>query len=125
MRTAAERLLAAGAEVAVPRVEGDELLPCPFRDWGELAPGTFGIATSRADAWSGAIDVVVAPGVAFDRSGGRLGLGRGYYDRLLATRAVGFAVGVCWDEQLVDAVPMEERDRGMDAVVTPTGVWRR
>jgi 5-formyltetrahydrofolate cyclo-ligase len=119
---AARALLAAGVEVGVPRVSGDDLLPCPIRAWDDLVPGAFGIGTSMSPPWDGPIDVVVAPGVAFDAEGGRLGLGRGFYDRLLAGRAVGWVVGVCWDAQLVPRVPRDPHDRPVDVVVTPTRV---
>ena len=71
-------------------------------------------------------DVVVVPGVAFDRAGGRLGRGRGYYDRAFpvgeadAPRLVGFAYAV----QLVEHVPCDSRDRRVDAIVTEEGVHR-
>ena len=64
------------------------------------------------------IDVVLVPGVAFDRQGGRLGFGGGYYDRFLpTTRAlrVGIAHGVCLAERL----PCGPMDQPVDWVVTP------
>jgi 5-formyltetrahydrofolate cyclo-ligase len=63
-----------------------------------------------------AIDLVVVPGVAFTLTGARLGHGKAYYDRFLAT--VGAPkVGVCFDEQLVDELPMEPHDVWLDKVV--------
>ena len=61
--------------------------------------------------------VIVGPGMAFDAQGGRLGHGRGHFDRLLAqSRAL--LVGLCFENRLVKAVPMESHDVRMDVVAT-------
>jgi 5-formyltetrahydrofolate cyclo-ligase len=65
------------------------------------------------------IDVVLVPGVAFDRSGGRLGFGGGYYDRFLpATGAL--RVGISHSLCLADELPCDAHDARMDWVVTPS-----
>jgi len=71
------------------------------------------------------IDLLVIPGMAFTRTGGRLGRGGGFYDRFLTgvhPRAV--KVGVCFGIQLVDAVPLEAHDHEVDWVVTESDVVR-
>ena len=71
------------------------------------------------------IDFILAPGVAFDRRGGRIGYGRGYYDRLLAAcrlapkRAV--TVAAAFEVQVVEAIPMEAHDVRMDGLFTEAG----
>jgi len=72
-------------------------------------------------------DLVVTPGLAFDRTGGRLGHGRGHYDRLLAGTALqqAFKVGMALECQMVARVPMNARDIRLDAVVTERAVYRR
>jgi 5-formyltetrahydrofolate cyclo-ligase len=68
-------------------------------------------------------DVVIVPGLAFTIEGDRLGQGGGWYDRFLAdTRAGCTAIGVCFFEQVVDALPVEPHDVTMDLVVTDRGV---
>ena len=64
------------------------------------------------------IEVVLVPGVAFDRRGARLGFGGGYYDRFLPTTAA-LRVGITYDRCLVDSLPCREHDQRMDWVVTP------
>lgn len=64
-------------------------------------------------------DLVVLPGLAFDRSGGRIGYGRGYYDRALADVDLERCVAVLHDEQLVDAVPREDHDVCLRWLCTP------
>jgi 5-formyltetrahydrofolate cyclo-ligase len=69
--------------------------------------------------------LVVVPGLAFDERGGRMGYGRGYYDRALARASLDRCVGLCLDEQLVPLVPMEPHDVRLRALATPTrGVFR-
>jgi len=71
------------------------------------------------------IDVVLVPGLAFDRRGNRLGWGKGYYDELLARLPSGvIRVGVTIDELLVDALPTEDHDQRVAWVATESGVHR-
>jgi len=91
--------------------------------WEELQPGVFGVLEPPADGTAvrlGAGDLVVVPGVAFDEDGYRLGHGMGYYDRAFAAELGDSPtlVGFGYEFQIVDAVPHDERDRQMDAIVT-------
>ena len=65
------------------------------------------------------IDVALIPGVAFDAQGHRLGRGKGYYDRFL--RALGtvplHTIGVCFEFQNVENVPIERHDVSVDIVI--------
>jgi len=69
------------------------------------------------------IDLVVVPGIAFDRQGGRLGYGAGYYDRFLA-RFKALRIGLCYDELLCDEIPTQEHDIPMDLVLTETTTYQ-
>ncbi len=73
-----------------------------------------------------AVDLVIVPGLAFDRSGRRLGRGGGHYDRLLAGRALrgAFKIGLALEAQVAPRVPAERHDVAMDAVATEAGIWR-
>jgi 5-formyltetrahydrofolate cyclo-ligase len=71
---------------------------------------------------SDSIDVILVPGIGYDKAGGRLGRGGGYYDRFLKKMRPPIVLGVCFGEQIVDAIPMESHDQRMTAVVTPTNV---
>lgn len=87
-------------------------------------PGHFGITEPAAARWvgPGEVDFIVVPGVAFDRSGRRLGQGGGHYDRLLAA-CRGFKAGVAFEVQLVEEVPVTRGDVAVDVVVTERGVY--
>jgi len=121
---------AGGKTVAVPRIEEVDIrflvmppgAPTPPRDrWGIPVPDPSWPDLDLARA--GRI-LVAAPGLAFDRSGNRLGRGKGYYDRFLSrARAAGarlVTIGVCFSEQLLDEVPRTESDETVDGVVTDT-----
>ena len=68
------------------------------------------------------LDLILVPGLAFDRSGGRLGQGGGYYDRFLAGWA-GFTAALCRRELLLERVPRAEHDLGVDLVITEDGLY--
>lgn len=68
------------------------------------------------------IDLVLVPGLAFDRSGGRLGRGGGYYDRWLAGFS-GITAALCRDGLLMEAIPRLPHDLGVDLVITETRLY--
>ncbi len=91
----------------------------------DLTPTSMGIREpdprSRRPGRVDRLDVVIAPGVAFDLSGQRVGYGAGFYDRLLSRLRPGTPViAVAFDVQVVDALPVEHHDVPVDAVVTET-----
>jgi 5-formyltetrahydrofolate cyclo-ligase len=101
-----------------PRVEDDGRLT--FRS-GPLAPGRYEIPAPAADAPEKTPDVILVPGLAFDRRGHRLGYGRGYYDRALAACPRALRIGLCHSFQLVEVLPEEAHDQPVDYIVTPDG----
>ena len=114
--------LAADKTLALPRCEGEGVMRAyRVARLSELKRGAYGILEPGAACLPVApeeIDLMLVPGTAFDRRGGRLGQGGGYYDRYLGlTRAV--CVGVCHDFALTEAVPTETHDAHMDIVITP------
>lgn len=88
----------------------------------DVIAGKFGVrepATTCVDVPLNQLDLVLVPGVAFDARGGRIGRGKGFYDRLLAG-VHGTKCGVAFDEQLVDAVPVGPHDIRLNCILTPT-----
>ena len=112
-------LLARGAQVAVPVRRGGEYrwgwVDAATR-WKKAAHGIWE-PTEAQIAAPADLRLIVVPGVAFDAQGGRLGHGRGHFDRLLA-RSEAVLVGLCFETRLVEAVPMEPHDVRMDVVAT-------
>lgn len=104
-----------------------------LQDFAELEPGKWGILEPPRERWlepekqvaPAELDLVMVPGVAFDRRGGRLGNGAGYYDRLLAdVRSDTVLAGVCYEAQLIDRVTMSRHDVYMDIVITEQTRYR-
>lgn len=114
-----------GKTIALPRFsEPDQTYrACEVRDLaGDLCRGRFGIrepSVKCAEIPLKQLDLVLAPGVAFDVRGRRLGRGKGYYDRLLAA-VRGSRCGVAFEQQMVAAVPVEPHDVSVDCILTPT-----
>jgi len=120
------RFSACGATLSLPAAVSREA-PLIFRVWTEndhLAPDAFGIASPTEASPKVTPDVIIAPVLAFDRRGGRLGQGAGAFDRTLAElRAQGMVlvIGLAFADQEVDLAPMEPYDQGLDAILTESG----
>lgn len=102
----------------LPRVNGVNLDLLPYVE-SELRKGAYDIEEPTGSNLTDAdeIDLMIIPAVAFDRRGNRLGRGKGFYDRLLAsTRAT--KIGVGYEFQLLDEIPAEPHDVRMNMVVT-------
>ena len=122
--------LAAGARLYYPRVTGRGTLAFyPHREGDGWETGPYGIpepsipagVAPRLSGW----DIVVVPGLAFDRRGNRLGHGFGYYDRFLGTLPESVPrVGLAWASQRIPEVPVDAWDVPVHALVTEEGVIR-
>jgi 5-formyltetrahydrofolate cyclo-ligase len=115
-----ERLRERGVTVALPRIEDRDLVPVAYVPGDPVRPASFGavepVGPDALDAAS--LDVVIVPGVVFDRSGGRVGYGGGYYDRFLRDLAA-FRVGIAFSLQVVDGrLPAGSFDLPVHAIVT-------
>ena len=106
--------------VLLPCVDGDDLKLRQYTGAECLRAGEqFGIGEPVGPEFTelDRVQMIVVPGVAFDRQCNRMGRGRGFYDRLLKSTPNAFKVGVAFDFQLVDEVPVETFDVKMDCVV--------
>lgn len=115
--------LATGWATAFPRVAGDGPLAFHHAPRSALAPGYRGIPEPAGDTPLARPDVLLVPLVGADLRGNRLGQGGGHYDRTLAAlRADGplLAIGLAWDMQILDQVPVRQWDQPLDAIATPT-----
>ena len=126
-QTLLEHILADAKMAVLPRVDraSQSLILHVVRNMSELVPGkwgTWGICEPHADAPSmliNDIEFMLMPGVAFDRSGNRLGYGRGYYDKLLLASSPALArVAAGFSCQIVDAVPAGPNDQKIDMIIT-------
>jgi len=105
-------------QIILPTVVGDDIIPVEFGKDTTFAVGDFNILEPQNEPYKGDFDLIVVPGVAFDRNGNRIGRGKGYYDRFLCRHLNVKRIGICFDFQLVDEVPAEPFDIRMDEVIT-------
>ena len=104
--------------VILPTVVGDDIIPVEYGKDIAFAVGDFNIMEPQNEPYQGDFDLIIVPGVAFDKRGNRLGRGRGYYDRFLSQHMEVKRIGICFDFQLVEEVPSEDFDIRMDEVIT-------
>ncbi len=115
-----------GTRVLAPRCRH----ACPgAMDWhrisspADLSPGSFRIPEpdpNHAPQITEPPELVLVPGLAFDRAGFRLGYGGGYYDRYLAAHPQVWRIGLAYDFQLVDALPAAPWDEPLHTILTPS-----
>jgi 5-formyltetrahydrofolate cyclo-ligase len=98
----------------------------------ELQTGMWNILEPPCRRWlepakqvkAGELDAVIVPGVAFDKQGGRLGNGAGYYDRLLSkVRPDTVLAAICYEAQLLPEIAMDVHDVFMDRVITERAIY--
>ena len=104
--------------IILPTVVGDDIIPVELAANTGFAGGDFNILEPQNETYTGDFDLIVVPGVAFDLKGNRLGRGKGYYDRFLCQHQKVKKIGICFDFQLVDNVPVEENDIPMDEIIS-------
>jgi 5-formyltetrahydrofolate cyclo-ligase len=125
------QVLEGGRQIVIPYCAGDELELFRLQSLDELEPRTLGILEPRKvfrdldsrRVAAESLDVVLVPGLAFDRRGARLGYGKGYYDRLLRrVRPDALKLGIAFQCQLFPEVPTLDHDVLLDAVLTERGL---
>jgi len=115
------------ARIAYPRTTGRRTMDAHEASVKDLKVGNYDLLEPDRKAPiidPEFIDVVLVPGLAFDKMGYRVGYGKGYYDTFLprlTDHAV--TVGITYDNQLLDAIPRAEHDIAIDFVVTPSGLY--
>ncbi|MBP5643527.1 MAG: 5-formyltetrahydrofolate cyclo-ligase [Bacteroidales bacterium] len=105
-------------KIILPTVVGDDIIPVELAENTGFAVGDFNILEPQNEPYTGGYDLIVVPGVAFDKKGNRIGRGRGYYDRFLCKHLNVKRIGICFDFQLVPEVPTEPNDIKMDEVIS-------
>ena len=106
--------------ILLPCVDGDDLRLRQYTGAECMREGEqFGIGEPTGEEYTDleSVDAIIVPGVAFDKEGHRMGRGRGFYDRLLKSTPNAYKIGVCFDFQMVESVPVEPHDVMMDRVV--------
>ena len=119
-----------GNPVVVPIIvkEDISLRLSYLRDFSALVPSTFGVPEpigSEIPADANDISTIILPMLGFDRTGGRIGYGAGYYDRFLSKNQNMRKIGIIFACQEVDNLPVDENDIRMDYIITEEGIVYR
>lgn len=111
--------------VIVPKLSDNEIEPSIIIDFDQLIPsGKFGILEpiEATKITPKNIQLILVPGIAFDRKGHRIGYGFGYYDKFLRKVPKALKIGLAFDFQVVEQIPKEWHDMAVDVVVTDNGI---
>lgn len=121
-----------GKRVAVPlsRVEERNLIPLLLTDYGELIPGAYGILEPEKKCHRPIplknLELIIVPGVAFDRQGQRLGFGGGFYDNFLGKVPANIPrLGLAFELQMVEELPVGGNDAPVDGIITEKRIYLR
>jgi len=104
--------------IILPTVVGDDIVPVELSAESGMVEGDFHIWEPDNKPYDGSFDLIVVPGMAFDRQGHRLGRGKGYYDRFLIKYPEVKTIGICFSFQLLEEVPAEPHDQIIDEIIT-------
>jgi 5-formyltetrahydrofolate cyclo-ligase len=123
-RPLAAKIAADGGRIVLPAIVEGRIV---FREHGAgaaLHSGVFGTSEPPADARELDPDILLVPLLAFDAKGGRIGYGKGYYDRAIArlkeNRRIA-TVGLAFEAQRVDDIPLTPHDQRLDLILTEAG----
>ena len=106
----------------------NNFIALPFKTMRSLKKGMFGIPEPVPGEEVNEfppLDMIIVPGVAFDKSGSRIGMGKGYYDRFLKAFAGVPRVALAFEEQILDRVPKDPYDEIVDLVLTDQAAYNR
>ena len=118
-----EWLLGIGKAVYVPKsdIKSSKMTFYKIYSLDELCIGAFNVLEPKGDnekySYSDSNDVCIVPAISFDKSGYRLGYGKGYYDRFL-TGFKGVKIGICFDEFISETLPRLDTDIAVDMIIT-------
>ncbi len=115
-----DALLKQKLNLSVPKIMSkSEMLAVPLESLSDLVPDKMGILTPKSNQPAmGPFDVVITPGLGFTTNGERLGYGRGYYDRWFANNQARLKIGLAFEIQMVEELPVESTDMALDILVT-------
>ncbi len=108
--------------IYLPVINGDDLKIVRYNGESSLVAGAkYGIPEPAGEAINNeaAIQMVIVPGVAFDADNNRMGRGAGYYDRILKRIPKALKIGLAFDFQMVEHVPVEQHDIKMNVIINP------
>lgn len=116
-----EDILADGKKLLVPLVKGSEMIAVEVKGIDDLEPNKMGILEPKSGDEVTDVDLTITPGLAFDKSGFRLGYGGGYYDKFFA-KVDTIRMGIGYSDQCVESLVHEDYDKALEYLLTEEGL---
>lgn len=113
-----------GKKVIVPKADTLNKTLClsELLNWDHLSPGAYSILEPRDECIHevplSSVELLIVPGIGFDYHGNRIGHGMGYYDRLLKNTEQAHSIGLAFECQLTESIPMEHHDEKVEMILT-------
>ena len=119
-------ILESDTDLFVPKIiSRTKMIAVKLDDIANLESDDIGILTPKSnEILSEKVDITITPGIGFPKKGGRLGYGRGYYDRWFSINEVKTKIGIAFEEQVVMNLPLEKTDINMDLIITEKEIIR-
>ena len=109
-------------KILLPKIVNDNIEFIMVNKNTKYIKNNYGILEPIGNLYLGNIDLIIVPGVAFDKNHNRLGFGKGYYDKYLSNKTI-YKIGICYDKQIVHLLPSNDLDIKMDMVITENRVY--
>ncbi|KLO23334.1 5-formyltetrahydrofolate cyclo-ligase [Marinitoga sp. 1197] len=109
-------------DIVFPKIKGKDIYFVKVTSVNDFEKGKFGIMEPVGTSYNKKIDVYIIPGVAFDKKMYRLGYGGGYYDRYFSRNTKTHLIGVAFDFQILESLPVYKHDIKMDIIFTENRV---
>ena len=104
-------------EVLLPKVIKDKMIFIKINSKTKYIESNFKVLEPIGKEYHGNIDLIIVPGVMFDKKMNRLGYGKGYYDKYLSKKNI-YKIGLCFNDQVIDILPCEKHDIKMNMIIT-------
>ena len=117
-------IISCGKKLLLPKMLDREIIKAIEYTGKFKIDNSFGIKEPVGEIYNGDIDLIIVPGVVFDREGNRIGYGRGYYDRFLKLYPRARKISLAYEFQIIDNLEVEEHDEKIDEIVTKNNIIR-
>ena len=111
-------------KVILPKIFNNEMVFIEINNDTKYTKSNIGVMEPIGETYFGDIDLIIVPGLAFDNDLNRLGFGMGYYDKYLSNKSI-YKIGICFDKQIINEVPVNHLDIKMDMVITEKRVLKK
>ena len=108
--------------VLLPKVMDNKMIFIRINQDTIFKKSTFGVLEPIGEVFNDNIDLIIVPGVSFDKELNRLGFGSGYYDKYLSNKNI-YKIGIGFDAQIVSNLPVDNYDIKMDMIITDNGSY--